>query len=81
VAMSATWQPAVLLSVCILWGITVIGASALLSALLREFCPEAHVGSALSVQMAGGYAVSAASIALFPFIVGAFSWEMAVLTL
>lgn len=81
VAISAAWHPAVILSLCILWGLTVIGESALLSALLRDYCPEALVGSALSVQMAGGYAVSAGSIALFPFIVGAFSWEMAVLAL
>ncbi|TAP44923.1 MFS transporter [Arthrobacter sp. S39] len=81
VAISATWGPAVLLSLCILWGMTVIGESALLSALLRDHCPEAHVGSALSVQMAGGYAISAGSIALFPLLAGALSWELAVLAL
>jgi MFS family permease len=81
VAVSATWHPAILLSLCILWGLTVIAESALLSALLRDYCPEALVGSALSVQMAGGYAVSAGSIALFPLLVSALSWEMAVLAL
>lgn len=80
-AVSGMWGPAMLLVLCALWGITVIGDSALLSALLREYCPEAHVGSALSIQMAGGYTVSAGSILLLPVLAAVSSWELAFLAL
>lgn len=81
ITLSTTWSPTVLLALCAIWGLTVVGDSALLSALLRDYCPEAHVGSALSVQMAGGYAVSAGSIALLPILASYSSWEQGILSL
>ena len=54
--------PAVVLALAVVWGITVVADSAQFSAAVSELSPPGTAGSALSLQTAAGFVLTAATI-------------------
>jgi len=61
----------------LIWGITVVGDSAQFSTIVTETADQSYVGTALTVQLAAGFAVTIVTIWLLPFIQEMFSWRWA----
>jgi len=72
----APWP--LLAAVGIVWGITVIGDSAQFSALVTEFADQTYVGTALTLQLSLGFALTVATIWLVPFVERNSSWSWAI---
>ena len=68
------WIP---LSIACLWGVSVIADSAQFSAAITEITDQSFVGTALTLQLAGGFALSAATIGLVPVWVEVLTWRFA----
>lgn len=68
-------------ALCIFWGFWVIADSAQFSALVTENSDPEYVGGALSLQLAAGYATTAATLWLVPFAVSQVSWNLALMLL
>jgi predicted MFS family arabinose efflux permease len=71
----------VLVVVLLIWGASVIADSAQFSAAVTELAEPAYTGSALTLQLALGFALTIASIRLVPLAVSATSWRFALLPL
>jgi MFS family permease len=71
---AATW---LLLAFGLVWGFTVIADSALFSTLVTEYADQAYVGTALALQLAIGFALTAATIWLIPIFEADFGWKWA----
>ncbi len=69
---SATW---LLLIVGLVWGFTVVADSAQFSAMVTELADQSYVGTALTLQLAVGFVLTAATIWLIPLIADAFGWR------
>lgn len=69
--------PALVLSLCVLWGITVIADSAQFSACVSELSPPGLTGTMLTTQTAAGFALTLVTIQLMPAWVDLVSWEWA----
>jgi MFS family permease len=65
------------LVVGLVWGFSVVGDSAQFSTLVTEHADQAYVGTALGVQMAVGFALTAVTIWLLPFLEDAVGWRYA----
>jgi MFS family permease len=63
------------LAVGLIWGFTVVADSAQFSTLVTEHADQAYVGTALSVQMAVGFALTIVTIWLVPFLEDAVGWR------
>jgi MFS family permease len=72
---------AVLIGVLLTWGATVIADSAQFSAAVTELAEERYAGSALTLQLALGFALTIASIRLVPAVAGLAGWRFALLPL
>lgn len=70
-----------LLALGVVWGIAVVADSAQLSALVAEYSPHDHVGTALTVQTCAGFLLTMASIRLVPVAARALGWQWAFLCL
>ena len=57
-------SPALVVAVCLVWGITIVADSAQFSAALSELAPPGTAGSALSLQVASGFTLTALTILL-----------------
>jgi MFS family permease len=57
-------SPALVVAVCLVWGITIVADSAQFSAALSELAPPGTAGSALSLQVASGFTLTAVTILL-----------------
>jgi MFS family permease len=66
--------PVVFLFVAI-WGVAAVADSAQLSALVAEYSPRDHVGTALTLQTCVGFLLTMASIRLVPAIAQAIGWR------
>ena len=73
--------PLVLVVVAVIWGISVVADSALFSALIAEYSVREYVGTALTLQMCGGFLLTMATIRLLPIVAGWISWQWAFLLL
>ena len=69
-----TW---LLLAVGLVWGFAVIPDSALYSTLVTEHAHQSYVGTALSFQLAIGFALTVATIWLIPVLEDAVGWRWA----
>jgi MFS family permease len=69
-----TW---LLLAVGLIWGFTVVADSAQFSTMVTELADQAYIGTALALQLAVGFALTAVTIWLIPFLEGAFGWRYA----
>lgn len=69
-----TWP---IVIVGLIWGFTVVADSAQFSAMVTEVGDQAHVGTALTMQIAIGFTISAATIWIIPIIEEAVTWTWA----
>ena len=67
--------PVVLFAFAIVWGAAVVADSAQLSALVAEYSPRDHVGTALTIQTCTGFLLTMVSIRLLPTIAQAVGWR------
>jgi hypothetical protein len=59
----------------IVWGVSVVADSAQLSALVAQYSPRDHVGTALTIQTCAGFLLTMASIRLLPIAAQAIGWR------
>src|SRR5215467_11875991 len=69
--------PALLLIVALIWGISVIADSAQFSAIISEVAEKSYVGTALTLQTALGFLLTAFVIRLMETITSHFNWQTA----
>jgi MFS family permease len=69
--------PALLIAICIIWGISIIADSAQFSASIAELADPARVGTMLTVQTAMGFTLTLLTIHLMPVWIDAFGWRFA----
>lgn len=65
------------LGVALLWGFWVIADSAQLTTLVTEHAEADQVGTAVTVQLAGGFTLTATTLWLVPALEGALGWSWA----
>jgi MFS family permease len=71
---SATW---LVLFIGLIWGFAVVADSAQFSTMVTELADQAYVGTALTLQLAGGFVLTVATIWLIPLLEDAVSWRWA----
>jgi MFS family permease len=70
--------PSVLLfALAVVWGFSVVADSAQFSALVSEFSPRTHVGTALTLQTCAGFLLTMVSLRLLPAVAGWIGWQWA----
>ena len=74
-------SPALLLLVCIVWGISIVADSAQFSASIAELADRARVGTMLTLQTALGFTLTLVTIHLMPHFVASMGWRYAFLPL
>jgi len=75
------WPVWAVLAVSLCWGASIIADSAQFSALTTEVADPRYVGTALTLQLALGFTLTAASIALVPVVAAAWGWSAVFLLL
>jgi MFS family permease len=71
---SPTW---LVLLVSLVWGFAIVADSAQFSTMVTELADQAYVGTALTLQLAGGFALTVPTIWLIPFLEDTFGWRWA----
>jgi MFS family permease len=66
---------ALLLIFAVVWGVSVVADSAQLSALVAQYSPRDHVGTALTIQTCVGFLLTMASIRLLPMVAHSVGWQ------
>lgn len=69
-----TW---LLVTVGLVWGLTVVADSAQFSAIVTEVSDQSYVGTALTMQLAIGFSITVITIWLIPFLETAIGWRWA----
>jgi len=67
-------DPVILLSLCLVWGFTVVADSAQFSAAVSELCEPAYTGTVMTLQTSMGFLITMVSIRIIPTIEGSFGW-------
>jgi len=70
-------NPALLIVVCLIWGIAVIGDSAQFSASVAELAEPSIIGTMLTVQTSMGFMLTLFTIHLVPYLVDQVGWAYA----
>jgi hypothetical protein len=70
-----------LIGVSLVWGYSVVGDSTQFSTLVTELADQSYVGTALTLQMALGFLLTAATIWLVPAVEQAVGWHLALAVL
>ena len=73
--------PFLLYALIVLWGFAVVADSAQFSALVSEYAPRDHVGTALTLQTCIGFLLTMVTIEMLPRVADATSWKWASLLL
>jgi hypothetical protein len=71
----------VLVPLTLIWGAAVVADSAQFSSATTELAEPAYAGSALTLQLALGFALTIASIRLVPVLADVLGWRYALLPL
>jgi MFS family permease len=66
---------ALLIAFAVVWGVSVAADSAQLSALVAQYSPRDHVGTALTIQTCVGFLLTMASIRLLPIVAQSIGWQ------
>jgi len=74
-------SPILLYALIVLWGFSVVADSAQFSALVSEYAPRDHVGTALTLQTCVGFMLTMVTIEGLPRVAAATSWQWASLLL
>jgi MFS family permease len=80
-AASAFHHPALLVTVTMIWGIAIIADSAQFSAVISEVSDKSYVGTALTLQTAVGFLLTAFAIRSTAAIAGRYGWRWALASL
>jgi MFS family permease len=70
-------HPAWLFTLAVIWGFAVVADSAQFSALVSEYAPPDHVGSALTLQTCLGFLLTTITIELLPRLAAVVGWQYA----
>ena len=70
-------SPALLLLLCVVWGISVVADSAQFSAAITELSPPEQIGTMLTIQTCLGFLLTMLTIHLVPFLVDRIGWSHA----
>ncbi len=70
-------NPAWLVALCIVWGVSIVADSAQFSASVAELSDRTRVGTMLTVQTALGFTLTLITIHLLPYFVDAVGWRYA----
>lgn len=70
-------SPWLLLGFSLVWGFAIVGDSAQFSTIVTELADQAYVGTALTLQLATGFALTVATIRLIPYLQSAWGWHWA----
>ena len=70
-------QPVLLLALSLIWGIAVIADSAQFSTIISEVSDKSYVGTALTLQTAVGFLLTAFSIRAMAALAARFGWQIA----
>jgi MFS family permease len=70
-------SPALLMAICIVWGIAIVADSAQFSASIAELADRSRVGTMLTFQTAMGFTLTLVTIHLMPHWVEALGWRFA----
>lgn len=81
IGLSFGSSPAILLTISIIWGITVVADSAQFSACVTELGDPQYIGTALTLQTCLGFLLTTVSVRLIPMLEDAVGWEYAFLAL
>jgi MFS family permease len=73
--------PAIVFLLVMVWGFAVVADSAQFSALVSEYSPADHIGTALTLQTCLGFLLTMVTIELLPRIAAIVSWRYASLLL
>ena len=73
--------PWLVLAIALVWGFAVVADSAQYSTLVTEHADQRYVGTALTLQLAGGFLLTVVTIWLLPWFETAVSWRWAFLLL
>ena len=73
--------PAWFFVIAVVWGFAVVADSAQFSALVSEYAPREHVGTALTLQTCLGFLLTIATIEGLPRVAAAVGWRWAALVL
>jgi MFS family permease len=70
-------SPALVMLVCIVWGVSVIADSAQFSASVTELSVPEHLGTMLTIQTSTGFLLSMLTIHLVPIVQAHVGWQLA----
>jgi len=70
-------SPALLLILCVIWGISVVADSAQFSAAIAELSPPEEIGTMLTIQTCAGFLLTMLTIHMVPFLVDRIGWSNA----
>ena len=73
--------PGIVLAIAFVWGFAIVADSAQYSTLVTEHADQRYVGTALTLQLAGGFVLTVVTIWLIPWFESAVSWRAAFLLL
>jgi MFS family permease len=68
-------NPALLLTLCVVWGISVVADSAQFSAAITELSPPEQIGTMLTIQTCAGFLLTMLTIHMVPFLVDRIGWS------
>jgi MFS family permease len=71
----------VVVTVAVVWGVSIIADSAQFSAAITELAPKQYVGTAITLQTAAGFLLTIVTIRLVPVWVDLWGWERAYMPL
>lgn len=71
----------ILMLLAVVWGFSVVADSAQFTALISEYSPRTHVGTAVTIQVCAGFLLTMVSMRLVPEIAEALGWRWAFLVL
>ncbi len=67
--------PGLVIAIALIWGISIVADSAQFSAAISELAAPERVGSALALQTALGFLLTAVSIQLLPYTQAWIGWQ------